>query len=315
LTIAPRSLTLADAREDKECHCALLGCLITVLIIPLILLPDLVRSLAIRGPDHRYPGGSSPNVRMRGLGGIALATSLLAVATLIYFVCPEAWVGQSQINAAVIWTALAMLFLGLWNDFRPISFSSRLLLQTLISAAAYFQGVQMDVFGNPLTDAAHPFGIWSGVVTVLWLVALTNLISYANRIHGLAGSIGLILLATLALIDFESGAEFSALCAIGLAGALLGSLVHHLPPTRLRLGAGTASFIGFLIGSLTALSSEKGSALSATVLVGIVALPLLSLCLRAKRRSPMSPLVVHLDPRSARRHLSEIGSLRIPSKS
>jgi UDP-GlcNAc:undecaprenyl-phosphate/decaprenyl-phosphate GlcNAc-1-phosphate transferase len=294
--------------------CALLGCLITVLIIPLILLPDLVRSLTIRGRAERYRYAASRNVHLRGLGGVALATSLLAVATLIYFVYPEAWVGRSEINMAVIWTALAMLFLGLWNDFRPINFSSRLLLQTLISAAAYFQGVQMDAFGNPLSGAAYQFGVWSGVVTVLWLVALTNLISYASRIHGLAGGIGLILLATLALIDFDSDAEFSALCAIGLAGALFGSLVHHLPPTRLRLGAGAASFIGFLIGSLTAISSEKGNTLSATVLVGIVALPLVGLCLASRRRSPKSPSVVHLDARYARRHLSGIGTLRVPSK-
>jgi UDP-GlcNAc:undecaprenyl-phosphate/decaprenyl-phosphate GlcNAc-1-phosphate transferase len=294
--------------------CALLGCLITISIIPLILLPDLVRSLAIRRHDERHRYASSQNVHLRGLGGIALATSLLAVATLIYFVCPEAWVGRSAVNVAVIWTALAMLFLGLWNDSRPIHFSSKLLLQTLISAAAYFQGVQMDAFGNLLSDVAHQFGAWNGVVTVVWLVGLTNLISYASRIHGLAGGIGLILLATVAFIDFDSGAEFSALCAIGLAGALFGSLVHHLPPTRLRLGAGAASFIGFLIGSLTAISSEKGGTLSATVLVGIVALPLLGLCLVPRRRSPKSPSVLPLDPRYARRHLSGIGPFRVPSK-
>ena len=105
--------------------CALLGCLITVLIVPLILLPDLVRSLTIRGHDERYRSASSQNVHLRGLGGVALAMSLLAVATLIYFVCPEAWVDRSEVNVAVIWTALAMLFLGLWNDFRPINSSSR----------------------------------------------------------------------------------------------------------------------------------------------------------------------------------------------
>src|SRR6266511_198428 len=110
--------------------CALLGCLISMLIIPLMLLPGLMRSIKVspssRGrPAHEVPRDHCP---VCSLGGIALATSFLGVATLTYFLYPTAWT-TSHTNVASIWTALAIFLLGLWNDFRPLRVSWKLSLQ------------------------------------------------------------------------------------------------------------------------------------------------------------------------------------------
>jgi UDP-GlcNAc:undecaprenyl-phosphate GlcNAc-1-phosphate transferase len=288
--------------------CALLGCLISLLIIPLILLPGLMRSLTVRrgSEERRFEGRDKTPTPVPGLGGIVLATSFLGVATLIYFLYPAAWMTKSHTNLAIVWTGLAMFFLGLWDDFRPLRAHWKVLVQTLISVAAYCQGVQIETFTNPLGGASYPLGVWSGLITVLWLLGLTNLIALAGRINGLAGGLGLVLLGLLAVAGFGSGAEFSALCAIGVAGALLGFLVYNFPPSRIRLEGGGACFVGFLIGSLTTVKPHSDARLSAMEVLFVLVLPLSGLGLAIWRVTPKGLPGAHLAPKHAHRRLLEI---------
>jgi UDP-GlcNAc:undecaprenyl-phosphate GlcNAc-1-phosphate transferase len=277
--------------------CALLGCLISMLIIPLMLLPGLMRSIKVspssRGQHtHDTTGDNRP---VCSLGGIALATSFLGVATLTYFLYPTAWT-TSHTNVAIIWTALAILFLGLWNDFRPLRPSWKLSLQIVIAVAAYCQGIRIETFTNPAGSADLQLGVWSALVTVVWLVGLTKLIDFTSRIEGLTAGLGLVLLGLRAITGFGSGAEFPALCSIGIAGALVGFLIYNLPPAKIRLGGGGAGFVGFLIASLTTVNSDhESSALSASTFAAVLILPILGVTFADFRRdtkgSPAATLV------------------------
>ena len=274
--------------------CALLGCLISLLIIPLMLLPGLMRSIkTCRSQEHDDSETSSDvNQPVCGLGGIALATSFLGVAALIYFLYPTTWTSASQANVAIVWTGLAIFFLGLWDDFRPMQSGWKLALQTVIAIAAYCQGVQIDAFTNPSGTADFHLGAWGGAVTVLWLVGLTNLIEFTRRIDGLTVGIGLVLLGYRAATGFGSGADFPALFSIGVAGALIGILIYNLPPTRVRLGGGGAGFVGFLVASLTTIHSNHESTLSASVFVAVLVLPILGgIWLEARSREKISPIL------------------------
>jgi hypothetical protein len=142
----------------------------------------------------------------------------------------------------------------------------------VIAIAAYCQGVQIEAFTNSSGTVDFQLGAWSGIVTVLWLVGLTNLLDLTRRIEGLTAGIGLVLLGYRAATGFGSGAEFPALFSIGLAGALIGILVYNLPPTRIRLGGGGAGFVGFLVASLTTIHSSHESTLSASVFVAVIIL-------------------------------------------
>lgn len=297
--------------------CALLGCLISLLVIPLMLLPSLMRSVkACRSRDHdESPADFEDSNPVCGLGGIALATSFLGVATLIYFLYPTTWSSASYANVAIIWTGLAIFFLGLWDDFRPLQTGWKLVLQTGIAIAAYCQGVQIEAFTNSSGTVDFQLGAWSGTVTVLWLVGLTNLIDLTRRIEGLTAGIGLVLLGYRAATGFGSGAEFPALFSIGLAGALIGILVYNLPPTRIRLGGGGAGFVGFLVASLTTIHSSHESTLSASVFVTVLILPILGFVwLDARSRDKGSP-ITPLASRQVRRRLVGTSEIRTRDRS
>jgi UDP-GlcNAc:undecaprenyl-phosphate GlcNAc-1-phosphate transferase len=274
--------------------CALLGCLISLLIIPLLLLPGLLRSVKLgrrreRDESPVAPENSSPAC---GLGGIALATSFLGVATLIYFLYPTAWTSASHVHSAIVWTGLAIFILGLWDDFRPLQTGWKLALQTVIAIAAFCQGVQIEAFTTSAGTTDLQLGAWRGAVTVLWLVGLTNLIDLTRRIDGLTAGVGLVLLGYRAVTGFGSGAEFPALFSIGIAGALVVILAYNLPPTRVRLGGAGAGFVGFLVASLTTVHSSHESTLSASVFVAVLVLPILGIAwLEARSRDKGSRIL------------------------
>ena len=123
------------------------------------------------------------------------------------------------------------------------------------------------------------------VVTVIWLVAMTNLINLIDGIDGLAAGIGVMLMALLAWVGFSTaGGLYSMLC-IGVLGALLGFLRFNFPPARIYMGDGGAYFIGFFIGAVSIETSNKGTVLAA--LAGpmlALALPVIDTTLALLRR-------------------------------
>lgn len=259
-------------------YCLLLGCLISLLIIPLMLLPGLNRSLLGRRPDS---DDGEPSERKEGLavprlGGVPLAAAFVGVSLLIYFLYPASWAEKGRISLGIVWTALAMFFVGIWDDFRPLGAGRKLLVQILISIAACVEGIHLEAFGSPLQNITSHLGVWSWVITVLWLVALTNLFHRFDAINGLAGGVGFVVLSLLAYAGAAAGAGFSTLCAIGMAGALLGFLVYNLPPARIYMGGGGAGLIGFLIANFSIARPDKETSLAAIL---VLVLPLLGMCL------------------------------------
>jgi len=257
-------------------YCLLLGCLISLLVIPLILLPGLNRSLPWL---ERRRGSAKLSDRKEGpavprLGGIALAAAFVGVSLLICFLYPATWVEKGRISLGIVWTALAMFFVGIWDDFRPLNTGRKLLIQVLISIAACVQGIQLEAFSSPLQGITSHLGVWGWVVTVLWLVALTNLFHRFDAINGLAGGVGFVMLSLLAYVGAAAEAGFSTLCAIGMAGALLGFLVYNLPPTRINMGGGGTGLIGFLIANFSIVHPDKETSMAAVL---VLVLPLLGM--------------------------------------
>jgi len=250
--------------------CSILGGLVSLLVIPLILLPELFRSITF----HRHGVVQMTEGERKGavtrLGGLALVTAFLSVAALIHLFYPGVIENRSHACATIVAAALAMFIVGLWHDVRPIRTTKRLLLQTLIATLVCTQGVVIDALQIPFSAASVPLGIWGGTVTVLWLVGVTNLISFVDRIDGLAGAVGLTLMGLLAYLAFGLNAAFAAMCAIGMFGALLGFLVYNFPLARIQMGSGGTAFVGFLIGSLPVANSGHEGVLSAGMFVLVI---------------------------------------------
>jgi UDP-GlcNAc:undecaprenyl-phosphate GlcNAc-1-phosphate transferase len=145
------------------------------------------------------------------------------------------------------------------------------------------------------------------VVTVFWLVALTNLINIIDGIDGLAGGFSLMLMVLMVHTSISSGTAVAPI-AVGMIGALLGFLYFNFPPARIYMGDGGAYFLGFLIGGLTLVTAQKGTVAAALVApVFALALPIIDVSLAIIRRGVKGLPVFRPDRRHIHHRLVDFG--------
>ena len=260
--------------------CGLLGLGITLLLIPLL------RSEFFR----RFAGGTARDFHheheaaVPRWGGLAFAVSLLVVGTGISLFAPENDSGdKTYIRIVMVGGALAMFGLGFWDDLKPIGARRKLVAQVLLATAVYFAGLRIDSFQNPLTGEIWYFGGWGLLVTILWLVGITNLINLIDGIDGLAGGICLMLMALLVYVG-HSGNGFPLLASV-MVGSLVGFLRYNFPPAKIYMGDGGAYMLGFLIGEMTIACSHKGTVAAALIApLFVLTLPILDVSFAIIRR-------------------------------
>jgi UDP-GlcNAc:undecaprenyl-phosphate/decaprenyl-phosphate GlcNAc-1-phosphate transferase len=284
--------------------CGLFGLGIACLIIPLILRTALMTRLAQRAHElHHTQQKAVPR-----FGGLALAAAFIGVELLVAVAWPEQ---RAKVHArsAVLITSLAMFALGFWDDLKPLGAKRKLLGQVAIALVACAFGIGIQKLKIPFTDQAIDLGGWGVLVTVFWLVGMTNLINLIDGVDGLAAGICLMLMILLAYVGHQSGGIELLVC--GMTGALLGFLWFNFPPARIYLGDGGAYFLGFQIGLYAIVSSHKGTVFAALAApLFVLALPILDTGLAILRRGLRGLPIFRPDRRHLHHHLLEMGLSR-----
>jgi Fuc2NAc and GlcNAc transferase len=192
--------------------------------------------------SHRTP-------RPRGGGaGIVLgaAIALAIAAAEAIAVSPELWI--------LLAAAFVLALLGLWDDVSTLGVWPRLAVQTLaaVVVVARLGGVDRLPLPPPLDV---PLGPAAGVLTVVWLVGVTNFFNFMDGVDGLAGGQAVISLGVLAWALWPDAAAGVALFV--LAGTLA-FLIRNWSPARIFLGDVGSAFLGFLLAGLP-LAAPPGS--------------------------------------------------------
>ena len=257
----------------------ILGCLVGVTISnAFLVLIQQASGIGDTARDHHH----THQIPVPRLGGIGLAGGLVTVVLVFTM-----FHGSDFLLTSDIWlvlaASLAMFGLGLWDDFFALGAKRKLFGQLLIASVAYFCGIGIAHFRIPFLDHVVDLGLWSWPVTVFWLVAMTNLINLIDGVDGLAGGISLALMVLLLYVCYQTGSL--AVIAAGMIGALLGFLRFNFPPARIYMGDGGAYFLGFLIGCMTIVTSQKGTILAVLVApLFVLALPIIDTSLAILRR-------------------------------
>lgn len=216
------------------------------------------------------------------LGGLPLFITLLAGMAFMAWNLPESerpWGPLILCNAIVFG-------IGFLDDLKPLG--ARIKLVGQIGAACIFYSIvgAIEVFAHPVTHESVPLGIWSPVVTILWLISIPNIINLIDGMDGLATGFGLFLCLTLAFVGHFSAMPDVVMMSTVMAGALAGFLVFNFPPAKIFLGDGGAYLIGFFVASVAMATSRKGYVLGAMlVIVVALGIPILDTLFAILRRS------------------------------
>lgn len=259
---------------------ALTGALTSWVLVHLVLWFCRKNREAVRSGEfhHEATGEVVPR-----FGGVALAGTFV-VAGLVYGLL-QGWETLLRKDSITILVAsLAMFAVGLLDDIKPLGARKKLLLQIIVALGAYALGLHVTTIKNPVTGAIFDLQSFGLVLTVIWLVAMTNLINLVDGIDGLAGGVSLMLMCLLAFVSLD-GAPLQFVVATAMAGGLLAFLRFNFPPARIYMGDGGAYFLGFLIGAMTIANSHKGTVLAALIAPVIaLGLPIIDTALAIIRR-------------------------------
>lgn len=255
-----------------------IGFLVSVLTTPWVIRLSHT-GIGLDAPNENRKAHAAPIPR---LGGAPIMLALSVGLIFILILEPGAYTNWFP----VLLGTLLMYGLGLWDDLHPLGARVKLAGQLFTALLVYFMGLSVDRVTYPGGAWSVDLGWWSLPVTVLWLIAVPNIINLIDGFDGLAGGLGIFLAVTLGIVGLHNEQLPVAWYAFLMAGALLGFLVFNFPPAKIYLGDGGAYLIGFCIASLSLTSSNKGS-VAAVLLVTIVALgfPILDTSFAMLRRA------------------------------
>jgi UDP-GlcNAc:undecaprenyl-phosphate GlcNAc-1-phosphate transferase len=129
-------------------------------------------------------------------------------------------------------------------------------------------------------------GFISVLITVLWVVGITNAINLIDGLDGLATGVTTIALTSLFVMAILDGQVVTAYLCIVLIGSNLGFLYHNFYPAKIYMGDTGSNFLGFMIAAISMLGLFKNIALLSFIIpVIILAVPIFDTFLAIFRRA------------------------------
>jgi UDP-GlcNAc:undecaprenyl-phosphate GlcNAc-1-phosphate transferase len=202
----------------------------------------------------------------------------------------------------------AIMIMGLIDDRVGLPWFPRLFIQFLLATLVVVSGVRVTLF-PPLNQP-----IIGGVLTVFWIVGLTNSFNFLDNMDGLAAGVGLIAALLFAVAQGLVGSLFVPALLLVIVGALAGFLVYNKHPATLFMGDAGSNFLGFMLGCLTVAGTftRPGQGDSPYAVLSpllVMAVPLYDTCsvimIRIREgRSPFKPDRRHFSHRLVDRGLS-----------
>ncbi len=262
-----------------------------ILIVPwlfaLVLTPWVIRVAQARGYLDYPTARKAHKAPVAMFGGVAVVASLvLGLLALAPFVpaVRDSLFGYESLGALALGAAL-MVALGAWDDLYDMRPMHKLAGQIAIAALTWAIGFRVGSIELPFEfflTAAAPVSL---VVTIAWIVIVSNAFNLIDGIDGLTAGVSVITALTVFLLANQNGATVPVIAALALSGALAGFLRVNLPPARIFLGDAGALSIGYLTAVLALQSYQKSPAAVALVVpLLVLGLPLLDAILAVIRR-------------------------------
>jgi len=230
----PREL----ADHPEVLYGAAVALLIVILLTPAV--GGMARLLGVVDVPDRRRLNLNPIPR---LGGIAIFFGIF-VPALAFLDLSGPWRG-------VLLGAAIATVVGAIDDFRALGPWPKLGGQVLAATVAISFDVWIDRFTFPGLGVQE-LSAWVGMpLTLLWMVALMNMVNFLDGLDGLAAGVCAISGATFAVIALSVERPQPAILAAIVAGACVGFLRHNFYPARIFMGDSGALCLGFLLAALS----------------------------------------------------------------
>lgn len=259
----------------------ILAALITAAMTPLaVFVAPKIGAMDIPKDNRRVHNKPMPR-----LGGAAIYIGMM-VSVAVF-----ALNGRGVIPIMVGCTLIFIL--GLIDDLTEIKPIVKFGGQLLAATAVFAMGVRITfvkiTFIELLFTSGHPllFGsVIDYIVTVLWLVAITNAVNLIDGLDGLAAGIAAISCLCIAYVAYIHGYVLPTMLMMAVAGSALGFLPFNFHPAKIFMGDCGSQLLGFAIAAFSVQGTVKGATIMVVVLPALVlGLPIFDTIMAIIRRT------------------------------
>lgn len=227
-----------------------------------------------------------------------ISSKLLTTNTAIVF--------DTQFIGLITGSAIIAI-LGVIDDIKALSAKLKFPIQIIAALIVAMTGTRIDFVTNPFSMIGiSTFGPWiSYPLTIFWIVGITNAINFIDGLDGLAAGVSSIASLSLFFVSvMRPNPDIgTAVLAAILAGSTMGFLPYNFNPAKIFMGDTGATFLGFMLGTISIQGTYKAyTAIAIAVPLLVLAVPLFDTTFAILRRiasgkSPMTADRGHLHHR------------------
>lgn len=169
------------------------------------------------------------------LGGVAIYGAFIAAVLLFG--------NRFRLHelVSILVGASLMSFLGLWDDRRSLSPFLKLIGQFAAASILVFTGVRIGLFRWEIVNM---------IVTLGWMVVITNAMNLLDNMDGLSGGIGAVAAIFFLLLAATNRQYLVGALSAALVGACLGFLRYNFNPASIFMGDAGSLFLGFILAAV-----------------------------------------------------------------
>ena len=175
----------------------------------------------------------------------------------------------------VLLAAIVIFSTGLIDDIREISSPAKVTGTVIAGLVLVYFGATMFYFRVPFLDVFVLSNDWIPLITILWLMGMSQAVNLIDGLDGLAAGIVAIAAASFFLYsrrldDLGALAQpnMGPLIAIIALGVCLGFLPHNFNPAKIFMGDSGALFLGLLMAVSTSVVGGRADPNSQTYTPG-----------------------------------------------
>ena len=172
------------------------------------------------------------------------------------------------------------------DDLKGIPPYVKLIGQTISAIIVVCFGLKIDTIVISHFNTIIDGQVILNILTVIWIVGITNAINLIDGLDGLSVGIGIISCFSLLMIFALNGSPLiSILLTASLAGSLVGFLPFNFNPAKTFMGDTGSNFLGFSLAIISIIGTAKTYTLLVLIAPLIIfAIPLLDTSLAIIRR-------------------------------
>ena len=203
---------------------------------------------------------------MPRLGGLAVISGFLV--SIIYLLITTSLEGKMNLfGEENYYLKLIGFFIGILvlsiicyiDDVKGIPSYAKLAAQIVAAIIVVAFGIKIEDISIPFIEGKIEIGgVFSYILTVCWIIGITNAINLIDGLDGLSSGVTLISCLSLLMVFALNGSPLIAIILItALAGAIVGFLPFNFSPAKTFIGDTGSNFMGFSLAIISILGVAK----------------------------------------------------------